>query len=371
MPAWEDVILMDGANRVLVDHGSVDTPLVGTFYEKTRGDVKQQLWVRNELVGAVILGRNDYRHSGPLIFGMLGPVGLLSFFPAILTLLIGLLLMRRMVTPLSEVIAAAQSVAAGDLSTRVQSRGPDDLRALSDSFNRMAGSLEQNDRERRNMLADIAHELRTPLTVIRGRLEGILDDIYTPDDEHIAQVLEETYVLERLVDDLRLLTMAESRQLHFDLKSVDLHELAERAVGLFEAEANEHDIALNLEIEPGLSHIEADPQRVEQVIGNLLSNAMRYVPDGGRVDIRVANEGKMVCFSVSDNGPGIPEADLVHIFDRFWRGDKSRSRTGGGAGLGLTIARYLIEAQKGSIFVLNQPEGGLLVGFYLPVSTKV
>jgi signal transduction histidine kinase len=246
-------------------------------------------------------------------------------------------------------------------------RGPDDLRALSDSFNHMADTLDRNDRERREMLADIAHELRTPLTVIRGRLEGILDGVYHADDAHIAQVLEETYLLERLVDDLRLLTLAESRQLHFDLKPVDLGELAERAVSLFEAETAEHDISLSLIVEPGLSLVQADPQRVEQVIGNLLSNAVRYVPDGGRVDVRVANQQGCIEFTISDNGPGISEADLPHIFDRFWRGEGSRTRSAGGAGLGLTIARQLIEAQGGSIFARNQLGGGLLAGFNLPV----
>jgi signal transduction histidine kinase len=285
----------------------------------------------------------------------------------VLTLLIGMLLMRRMVTPLSEVIAAAHSVAAGDLSTRVQLRGPADMRALSDSFNHMADTLERNDRERRNMLADIAHELRTPLTVIRGRLEGVLDGIYTPNDAQIAQVLEETYLLERLVDDLRLLTLAESRQLHFDQKPVDLGGLADRAVGLFEAEAAEQNITLSLDIQPGMSIIKADPQRIEQVIGNLLSNSMRYVPAGGRVEVRIANRGETVELTISDNGPGIPEVDLSHIFDRFWRGERSRTRSAGGAGLGLAIARQLIEAQNGSIFVRNQPEGGLLVGFTLPI----
>jgi signal transduction histidine kinase len=371
LPTWDEVILLDKAGMVLVDHGSIDTPVIGTVYREKRGDVKQLLQVNGEQVGAVILGKNDYRHTWPIVFGVLRPIGLLSFFPAIVVLIIGMLLMRRMFTPLSEVIAAAQSVAAGDLSTRVQARGPADVRALSDSFNHMAGTLERNDRERRNMLADIAHELRTPLTVIRGRLEGVLDGVYTPDDAQIAQVLEETYLLERLVDDLRLLTLAESRQLHFDLKPVDLGDLVNRAVSLFEAEANEHNITLALTIQPGLSQVEADPQRVEQVIGNLLVNAVRYVPDGGRVDIRVANATDAVELTIADNGSGVPEEDLPHIFDRFWRGERSRTRSAGGAGLGLTIARQLIEAQKGIIFARNQPEGGLLVGFMLPVFQKL
>jgi signal transduction histidine kinase len=366
LPSLEDVLLLDKGGYVLVDHGSIETPLVGTVYQGVRGDVKQVLQVRTQPVGAVVLGKNDYRHTWPIIFGVLRPIGLLSLLPAILVLIIGMLLTRRMVSPLSDVIAAAQSVAAGDLSARVQLRGPDDLRALSDSFNHMADTLEQNDRERREMLADIAHELRTPLTVIRGRLEGVLDGVYNADEAHIAQVLEETYLLERLVDDLRLLTLTESRQLHFDLQPVDLGELAEQAVSLFEAEASEHNITLTLAAESGLPPINADPQRMEQVIGNLLSNAVRYVPDGGRVEVRVANVASAVEFTIADNGPGLSEADLPHIYDRFWRGERSRTRSAGGAGLGLTIARQLVEAQNGSIFARNQPEGGLLVGFRIP-----
>ncbi len=161
--------------------------------------------------------------------------------------------------------------------------------------------------------------------------------------------------------------MAESRQLHFDIQPVDLRVLAEQAVGLFKAEADEQHITLKLEVDREVSRVQADPQRVEQVIGNLLSNAMRYVTEGGQVVVRVANADKTARFTVCDNGSGLPEADLPHIFDRFWRGDKSRNRSAGGAGLGLTIARYLIEAQKGVIYARNQPEGGLLVGFDLPV----
>jgi len=336
------------------------------MYQAKKGDIHQILQVNGKQVGTLILWRGSYLSTLPFVFTVLRPALFLSFLPALLTLLIGMLLMRRMVTPLSEVIAGAQAVAAGDLSARVRVRGPDDIRALSDSFNQMADSLERNDRERRAMLADIAHELRTPITVVRGRLEGILDGVYNADDGQIAQALDQTYLLERLVDDLRLLTLAEARQLHFDQKPVNLGELAERSVSLFEAEAIEHKIHLTLHVDPGLKIIQADPQRLEQVISNLMNNAVRYVPDGGTVEVRVANNKDQVQLEVSDNGPGIPEADLPHIFDRFWRGDKSRSRSSGGTGLGLKIAKQFIEAQKGTIFAYNQPGGGLLAGFSLP-----
>ncbi|MBI5828669.1 MAG: sensor histidine kinase, partial [Chloroflexi bacterium] len=182
---------------------------------------------------------------------------------------------------------------------------------------------------------------------------------------HVAPVLEETYLLERLVEDLRLLTLAESRQLHFDLKPVDLGEEAERARALFEAEAAEKDIVLTVRAEPGLPPVNADPQRVEQVVGNLLSNALRYVPSKGRVTIEVRRAALGVELAVTDDGPGVPEADLPKLFDRFWRSEKSRGRAAGGAGLGLAIARQLVEAQGGTISAANAPGGGLRVSFVL------
>jgi two-component system OmpR family sensor kinase/two-component system sensor histidine kinase BaeS len=289
----------------------------------------------------------------------------ISFFTGLLTLLIGLLLVRRVVTPLADVIGAAQSVAGGDLAARVRVRGPGDLRSLSDSFNRMAAALQASDRQRRDLLADVAHELRTPLTVIRGKLEGVLDGIYPADEAHVAPVLAETYVLERLVEDLRLLTLAESRQLHFERAPIDLAGLARQSASLFEAEAAERGIALKVEAEPDLPPVQADAQRTAQVIGNLVGNALRYAPDDGRVEIDVRRAPDGVEFCVSDNGPGVGEQDLGRMFDRFWRSEKSRSRAAGGAGLGLAIARQLVEAQGGSITAANRPGGGLRVAFRL------
>jgi signal transduction histidine kinase len=299
-------------------------------------------------------------------FDFLQPVVLVSVFLAILTVVIGLLLTRRMVLPLAEVTAAAKEVADGDLSARVRVEGPDDLKILSDSFNQMADALERNDRERRDMLADIAHELRTPLTVLRGKLEGILDGVYPADQEHVVPALEETYLLERLVDDLRLLTLAESRQLQFEKKELDLNDLSRHVISLFQAQAEENKIQLELEGNEVHPQALLDPQRTEQVIGNLISNALRYVPEGGRVWIDVRRDGDTASISVNDNGPGVPEEELPHIFNRFWRSDKSRTRTSGGAGLGLAIARQLVEAQGGKIAAANLPGGGLQVRCEFP-----
>lgn len=366
---WNDVLLLDSAGYVVIDHGRADTPLVGQPYAWQPGDGRAPLAVGGQTVGTLVITRNEMLAPLRFLAGLIVPIVFVSFFTGALTLLIGFLLVRRVVTPLADVIAAAQAVAAGDLSARVPSgvRGPDDLRSLSDSFNRMADTLERNDRERRDFLADIAHELRTPLTVIRGRLEGIVDGVYPPDEAHVAPVLEETYVLERLVEDLRLLSLVESRQLHFDRQPIHLGELAERAADLFRAEADEKSITLAVRATSDLPTVLADPQRVSQVIGNLINNAIRYAPENGRVTIEVqqADADGRVGLAVRDNGPGVVEADLPKLFDRFWRGERSRARSEGGAGLGLAIARQLVEAQGGSIKAANLPGGGLEVSFVL------
>lgn len=363
---WQYALLLDSHDTVLIDKGRTDTALVGQTYVPGERDRRVPLTYNGQTIGYLINESGAFRLS-PRYLGILAPVIGISFFTGALTLIIGFLLMRRFIDPLADVIGAAQAVAAGDLTTRVPDRvrGSDDMQSLIDSFNHMADALERNDTERRNFLADIAHELRTPLTVIRGRLEGILDGVYATDESHIAPVLEETYVLERLVEDLRLLTLAESRQLHFDKQSIQLSDLAERAVDLFRAEADEKEIHILVKVEADVPTVTADPQRVGQVIGNLISNALRYVPANGTVLVTVSRAEAQARLSVSDNGPGVPEEALPKLFDRFWRGDKSRARAEGGAGLGLAIARQLIEAQGGKITAANVPGGGLEVTFVL------
>jgi signal transduction histidine kinase len=363
-----DATVLDNINRIVIDSGRADGPQIGQPYPNGGPGPRVPVVVNGVQVGQVIFGRGTFHVQLLLSPSLLAPVVAIAFFTGLLTMLIGFLLSRRVVTPLADVTAAASQVSAGDLSARVQVRGPGDLRTLSDSFNRMAGALEANDRQRRAFLADVAHELRTPLTIIRGKLEGVLDGVYTADEEHVAPVLEEVYVLERLVDDLQLLTQAESGQLHFDRRSVNLVELAQRTAGLFEAEAADRGIALQVQIGPGLPLVLADEQRVGEVLGNLIGNALRYINPGGRVTISAGSSGGQVEMAVSDTGAGLPESELPHIFDRFWRGEKSRARSSGGAGLGLAIARQFVEAQGGRIWASNEPGGGLRVAFTLPVT---
>jgi two-component system OmpR family sensor kinase/two-component system sensor histidine kinase BaeS len=365
---WNSSILLDAQNRIVVKHGQPVDPSKSSTYQPTSGEEVIPILVNNEVVGKLVVGENTLPSERRFTLRFLLPVVLVSLILAVFATLIGLLLTRRVVTPLAEVIAASEEIAGGHLQTRVHVQGPDDLRDMSDSFNKMADALERNDRERREMLADIAHELRTPLTVLRGRLEGIMDGVYQADESNIGPALEETYLLERLVEDLSLLALAETRQLHFELKPVQARELVERVMGLFAAQAAEQHISLSLQAEPDLPAVLVDPQRLEQVVGNLLDNALRYLPDDSHLGISIHLSGQEVEITVADNGPGVAEDELPLIFNRFWRSDKSRTRLTGGAGLGLAIARQLIEAQGGTIVATNRPEGGLQIRLRLPAA---
>jgi signal transduction histidine kinase len=362
---WKHSLLLDTQNRVIVQHGLIVPPTNSWTYAPGPTDISIPIRANGALVGTLIIEANSRPSEVAFVLRYLLPIILLSLTLAVFATLIGLLLSRRVVTPLAEVISSAEKIAGGDLHARVQeTTGKDVLGDLGDSFNKMADSLEKNDRERREMLANIAHELRTPLTVLRGRLEGIMDGVYASDVSHIGPALEETYLLERLVEDLRLLTLAESHQLAFEKREVDLVEIARRSIGMFQPEAEENKVRLDLATSLDKAVVIADPLRTEQVIGNLLANALRYAPEGGRVWIEIGRHGDELATSVNDNGSGIPEADLPFIFQRFWRGEKSRSRASGGAGLGLAIAKLLVEEQDGRIEACNLPEGGLKVSVF-------
>jgi signal transduction histidine kinase len=365
---WASSILLDANNHVVVEFGVPVDPTAIPTYQLVSGENVIPIMVGGQVVGKLVVGQNSQRPERSYTFRFLQPVLLASLGLAVFATLIGLLLTRRVVTPLAEVIAAAEEIAGGHLQTRVRAKGSDDLRDLSDSFNKMADALERNDRERRDLLADIAHELRTPLSVMRGRLEGIMDGVYPADVSHIGLALEESYLLERLVEDLRLLTLAESHQLAFEKHELDLIEIARRSISIFQAEADEKKISLDLVTSLGKALIVADPLRTEQVIGNLLSNALRYVPEGGRVWVEISQQYDEVAISINDNGPGIPEVDLPFIFNRFWRGEKSRSRVSGGAGLGLAIAKLLIVEQGGRVEASNLPADGLQVRVSMKVA---
>lgn len=364
---WNDSIVLDADHIVLIDHGKTSGGLVGQVYTPGEGQPISSIEVNGETVGWVVRDLRDLPHPLRLSINALFPVAEVAVFLAILAVVIGILLTQRVVNPIAEVIAAAEKVSKGDLSARItMKKGNDDLSALVEHFNDMTVALEQNDNERRQLLADIAHELRTPLSVLRGRLEGIVDGVYPINEANIAPALEETYLLERLVEDLRLLTLAETRQLRLEPREVDLNQLLDRTMAVFKPEAADKGVTLNLEMAPDLPKVWIDPQRLEQVIGNVLDNALRYTKENGTISVNGISQEGGAYISIADNGSGVPEEEIGKIFDRFWRNEKSRARSNGGAGLGLAIAKQLIEAQGGKIGAENVPGGGLKIWFVLP-----
>lgn len=359
-------ILLDENYRIILDTQPDSTAQTGSTFQFDSNDLVVHLTLSKQPIGYLVSPINSIYERFTFARVVIFPLSIISFILALFMVVIAILLMRRFVNPLADVIFAAREMAQGKLGTRITINSTSrDLKSLSESFNEMASSLERSDHERRDMLADIAHELRTPLSVIRGRLEGIVDGIYEENGTQVSTALEQTYILERLIEDLRLLTLTETRQLQFDKRNVDLSRLIDSMLEMFSAESQERKISLTFSEKHENLFAKVDPQRFEQVMSNLISNALRYIPENGKVWITANETANGVRITVNDNGTGIPPADLPFIFDRFWRKDKSRSRTFGGTGLGLAIAKQLVEAQGGTIEAKNLEEGGLQVTIHL------
>jgi two-component system OmpR family sensor kinase len=272
--------------------------------------------------------------------------------------------LRRMFTPLDELFRASERVANGDYSVRVQEKGPPEVHSLMRSFNSMAERLQVSDQQRRNMLADISHELRTPITVIQGNVEGMLDGIYPADEARLKSIIEETQILSRLVDDLRTLALAESGALRLKREQTNIAELIRDAISSFESQMSEKEIHLAAVLEDA-EDAEVDPQRIREVLTNLLSNALRYTPRGGEIHVRLTEAvpagERTLTISIKDSGPGIDPSVLPHVFERFYKSSDS-----GGMGLGLSIAKYLVEAHEGHIWAESEVGKGTTISFVLP-----
>lgn len=291
---------------------------------------------------------------GPLLAFAFGGLGLYWTIRAL----------RRAAAPIGDLMEAAGRVEEGDYSVRVAERGPREMRDLARAFNAMASQLQRDEEQRRNLLADVTHELRTPLTVMQGGLEALLDGVYPRDDEHLAPILDETRVLSRLIDDLRTLALAESGALKLHREPTDLAILIEETLASFRAQADAAGVALDAILPDDLPILDADPVRVREVITNLISNALRHTPEGGKVEASASANGNRAAIVIRDTGSGISPEDLPHVFDRFYKSEKSR-----GTGLGLAIAKNLVTAHGGEITAESQMGGGATFRFTLPVSS--
>ena len=276
------------------------------------------------------------------------------------------LLARGITAPVRKLTNAAEGIAAGALDSRAPVSGKDEIAQLAQTFNTMAASLQKADQARQAQTADIAHELRNPLAVLQGSLEALADGIYTPTPENIEPALDQVRTLNRLVEDLRTLAMVDSGELQLNPQTINLTVFLPRVADAHRESFEGRGIRFDYTVPAADLPVEADYDRLTQVINNILGNALRYVPAGGTVYLSAGEDSGGVIVSVVDNGPGVPPSDLTLLFERFWRGDPSRSRETGGSGLGLTIARRIIQAQKGRIWAESTPGGGLTLKFWLP-----
>jgi two-component system OmpR family sensor kinase len=280
---------------------------------------------------------------------------LVAVVGGVLGILFGVLTSRSLTAPLDRLAEAARALGAGDLSRRVDVVGSDEVVQVAQAFNEMASQLEQAETLRRNLIADAAHELRTPLSVLQGNLRAILDDVYSLDKSEIARVYDQTRLLSRLVKDLQELAHAEAGQLQLNLQPTDLEKLVQDTVAVFGPVAEAEEVTLWVQIPDDLPPVQADAARMGQVLYNLLDNALRHTPAGGTISLRAGcedhpeSEHASVWLAVTDTGEGISPEDLPHVFDRFYRADRARSRGTGGAGLGLAIVRAIVEVHGGQV----------------------
>ncbi len=281
---------------------------------------------------------------------------------------LGVAFSRTLTRPLDRLATAARAIAAKDLTQRVDTGGTVEVANVAYAFNDMADSLQKAEELRRNLVADVAHELRTPLTVMQGNLAAQLDGLFPLDLAETARLYDETRLLSRLVDDLRDLAQAEAGQLQLNFGTIDLTYVIESTAEAFNALASDKQIDLSLDVPAELPLVKADSARVAQVLRGLITNALRHTPAHGRISISAVTLDKHVGVSVQDTGDGIAADEAPYVFDRFWRGDKSRARETGGSGLGLAIAKQLIEAQGGSIGVESAIGQGSRFWFTLPVA---
>jgi signal transduction histidine kinase len=286
-----------------------------------------------------------------------------------LSVIIAFLLSRRILSPIRALTGTARKLGRGDFSERVQVKDRGEVGDLARTFNSMADDIERTEKLRRNMVADVAHEIRTPLSNVAGYLEAIRDDVIKPEPAIISSLSEEVDLLSRLVNDLQVLALADAGELGLVRQGEDMTQLIEQAIKAIQIKAADKGLKITTEIAPELPPVNIDYHRISQVLHNLLANAIAHTPSGGNIAVSAARSGQWVEVSVTDNGEGIPAEDMPNIFERFYRVDKSRSRPGGGSGLGLTIAKRMVEAHGGTITVQSEKGKGSRFSFTIPVES--
>jgi signal transduction histidine kinase len=357
----QGTVVADSKEELLGEHYQTDSPGTTLFLPWAGGDV-----------GILYIHRTSEADiaSLSLLYNAMGRFFLWGGLVAVvIALVLTFFLSRRILAPVKALTSAAKRIGRGDFSQRVESKDKSELGELAQSFNTMASDLERAEKLRQNMVADVAHELRTPLSNLRGYLEALHDGVIKPDAKTIRSLGEEATLLSRLVDDLQELSLAEAGKLKLNRRPGDITELINQALAAVRGQAAAKGLSLATDLAE-LPAANIDSHRISQVLRNLLENAIAHTAKGGVITVTAKKRGNWLKVSVTDNGEGIPAEDLPNIFERFYRVDKSRDRATGGTGLGLTIAKRLVEAHGGKIEAQSKLGKGSRFSFTIPVSKE-
>ena len=346
-----------------------DGYLLGESVSESQLQAGSQIEVDDRMVGILLL--NAPLDKNPLEDEFIRRIGNSIFLSAVGTILLafilGAILSRTITRPIRELTKATHEMADGKLGQQVPVRSRDEIGELASSFNKMNSDLARSFNLRKQMTADIAHELRTPLALIIGHAEGVHDGVLPPSKENFEIIREEAERLEKLVNDLRTLSLADAGELSVEFQPVEIHKFLSDIQSHYLAPFNQKRVTLNLMPAPVLL-VNLDPSRFSQVLTNILDNALRFTPEGGRVDMSIRQSGDLIEISIQDSGEGVTAEDAAHLFDRFYRADESRNRDAGGSGLGLAIAKSIVEMHKGKIWAESETGKGLKVIIQIPVA---
>ena len=374
----EDITSVSGISIILTDADGLviadsEKKQLGEYYNPGTADNPRQILLGEEILGIIYISpapkAEPYFASPQRLSASVDRSLLLGGAVAIaIALLLTFVLSRRLSSPIGVLANAARRLGRGDLSQRVQFQGKGEVGVLAQAFNSMAADLEHAEQLRRNLVADVAHELRTPLSNIQGYLEAIRDRVMKPNAATIRSLNEETAQLSRLVDELQELSLAEAGELKLVYQAEDIAKVVKQAVTSWQPQVAAKEISLSLDLPDNLPLVNIDRQRVNQVLHNLLENAVAHTHKGGTINVAAMTQGDWVEVCVSDTGEGIPAEDLPNIFERFYRVDRSRARATGGSGLGLTIVKRLVEVHGGTIAVQSELGKGSSFSFTLPIA---